>query len=86
MCLIHIIGSRRPSILPVPDMLTSSNISTSFDDNNDMADNLSCDGSNEDELGDDVTWHSPSEKIALVNFNLVTSYFENFSILSRCRF
>lgn len=52
-------GSRRPSILPVPDMVTSSlNIAT---DNQD--EEVEIDES-EDELDDDVPWRSPSEKIA----------------------
>ncbi|XP_063373395.1 potassium channel subfamily T member 1 isoform X2 [Cydia amplana] len=51
-------GSRRPSILPVPDMVTSSlNIPS------DAADDDAADES-EDELEDDVPWRSPSEKIA----------------------
>ncbi|CAB3225304.1 unnamed protein product [Arctia plantaginis] len=54
-------GSRRPSILPVPDMVTSSlNIAS---DNQD--DEAEIDES-EDELEDDVPWRSPSEKIAIV--------------------
>lgn len=50
-------GSRRPSILPVPDMFTSStlNIATEPQDEGDES---------EDELEDDVPWRSPSEKIA----------------------
>ncbi|KAK7583793.1 hypothetical protein V9T40_004756 [Parthenolecanium corni] len=50
-------GSRRPSILPVPDMFTSStlNISTVAQDEADES---------EDELEDEVPWRSPSEKIA----------------------
>ncbi|GLV33936.1 slowpoke 2 [Carabus blaptoides fortunei] len=50
-------GSRRPSILPVPDMFTSStlNISAEPQDEGDES---------EDELEDDVPWRSPSEKIA----------------------
>ncbi|XP_024081245.1 potassium channel subfamily T member 2 isoform X5 [Cimex lectularius] len=50
-------GSRRPSILPVPDMFTSSslNISTTPQDEIDES---------EDEMEDDVPWRSPSEKIA----------------------
>lgn len=54
------IGSRRPSILPVPDMFTSSSFSMSGNDECD-----DCDES-EDELDDDVPWRSPSEKIAYV--------------------
>ncbi|CAH0545885.1 unnamed protein product [Brassicogethes aeneus] len=52
-------NSRRPSILPVPDMITSStlNISQDTGDEGDESD---------DELEDDVPWRSPSEKIAIV--------------------
>ncbi|KPJ09310.1 Potassium channel subfamily T member 1 [Papilio machaon] len=52
-------GSRRPSILPVPDMVTSSLHIAS--DNQD--EEVEVDES-EDELDDDVPWRSPSEKIA----------------------
>ncbi|KAG5895237.1 hypothetical protein JTB14_003452 [Gonioctena quinquepunctata] len=50
-------NSRRPSILPVPDMFTSStlNIVQDVTDEGDES---------EDELEDDVPWRSPSEKIA----------------------
>jgi hypothetical protein len=50
-------GSRRPSILPVPDMFTSSNLNIASEqqDEGDESD---------DELDDDVPWQSPSEKIA----------------------
>lgn len=50
-------NSRRPSILPVPDMFTSSTLNISQDtaDEGDESD---------DELEDDVPWRSPSEKIA----------------------
>lgn len=50
-------NSRRPSILPVPDMFTSSTLNISQDtaDEGDES---------EDELEDDVPWRSPSEKIA----------------------
>jgi len=50
-------GSRRPSILPVPDMFTSSNLNIASEqqDEGDESD---------DELDDDVPWRSPSEKIA----------------------
>nr|XP_018901015.1 PREDICTED: potassium channel subfamily T member 2 isoform X3 [Bemisia tabaci] len=50
-------GSRRPSILPVPDMFTSStlNMVVGHQDTEDS----------EDEMDDDVPWRSPSEKIAL---------------------
>lgn len=59
MTYTYISGSRRPSILPVPDMVTSSlNIAS---DNQD--DEAEIDES-EDELEDDVPWRSPSEKIA----------------------
>ncbi|PSN42880.1 Potassium channel subfamily T member 1, partial [Blattella germanica] len=52
-------GSRRPSILPVPDMFTSSslNIASENQDEGDESD---------DEMEDDVPWRSPSEKIAIV--------------------
>lgn len=55
----YILGSRRPSILPVPDMFTSStfNISSGPQDEGDGDDS-------EDEMDDDVPWRSPSEKIA----------------------
>ncbi|XP_055702392.1 potassium channel subfamily T member 2 isoform X16 [Phlebotomus papatasi] len=52
-------GSRRPSILPVPDMFTSSSFSISGNEDGDEAES-------EDELDDDVPWRSPSEKIAIV--------------------
>lgn len=50
-------NSRRPSILPVPDMISSStmNIPQDIADEGDES---------EDELEDDVPWRSPSEKIA----------------------
>lgn len=52
-------GSRRPSILPVPDMVTSNlNILTDNQDEEVEVDE------SEDELDDDVPWRSPSEKIA----------------------
>ncbi|XP_059472651.1 potassium channel subfamily T member 2 isoform X5 [Neocloeon triangulifer] len=56
-------GSRRPSILPVPDMVTSStlNISTGPQDEPDES---------EDELDDDVPWRSPSEKITWFGHDL----------------
>lgn len=50
-------NSRRPSILPVPDMITSSSLNISQD----VADEGD---ESEDELEDDVPWRSPSEKIA----------------------
>ncbi|XP_052746868.1 potassium channel subfamily T member 2 isoform X15 [Bicyclus anynana] len=54
-------GSRRPSILPVPDMVTSNlNIASDNQDEEVEADE------SEDELDDDVPWRSPSEKIAIV--------------------
>jgi hypothetical protein len=51
-------GSRRPSILPVPDMFTSSSFSISGEDG--------LDGENNDESEDELDdpWRSPSEKIA----------------------
>ena len=54
---LNLAGSRRPSILPVPDMFTSSslNISGVAQDEGDES---------EDELEDEVPWRSPSEKIA----------------------
>lgn len=54
-------GSRRPSILPVPDMFTSStlNIASEQQDEGDESD---------DEMDDDVPWRSPSEKIAWVHW------------------
>lgn len=50
-------NSRRPSILPVPDMFTSSSLNIPQD----IADEGE---ETEDELEDDVPWRSPSEKIA----------------------
>lgn len=50
-------NSRRPSILPVPDMFTSSTLNIPQD----VADEAD---ESEDELEDDVPWRSPSEKIA----------------------
>lgn len=52
------LGSRRPSILPVPDMFTSSSFSISGNDDGEEGDE------SEDEIDDDVPWRSPSEKIA----------------------
>ncbi|XP_043467874.1 potassium channel subfamily T member 2 isoform X3 [Leptopilina heterotoma] len=52
-------GSRRPSILPVPDMLTSSTLNLPGQESLDHEGDES-----EDELDDDVPWRSPSEKIA----------------------
>lgn len=57
------VGSRRPSILPVPDMFTSSSFSISGNDEGEEGDE------SEDELDDDVPWRSPSEKIAYVFFS-----------------
>lgn len=51
-------GSRRPSILPVPDMFTSSSLSISGNEDGDEGDE------SDDEIDDDVPWRSPSEKIA----------------------
>ncbi|XP_067632316.1 potassium channel subfamily T member 2 [Eurosta solidaginis] len=51
-------GSRRPSILPVPDMFTSSSFSIPGNDDGEEGDE------SEDEIDDDVPWRSPSEKIA----------------------
>ncbi|XP_048488437.1 potassium channel subfamily T member 1 isoform X3 [Plutella xylostella] len=57
--LSHRRGSRRPSILPVPDMVsTSLNILSDNQDDDAEGDE------SEDELEDDVPWRSPSEKIA----------------------
>ncbi|KOC62087.1 Potassium channel subfamily T member 1, partial [Habropoda laboriosa] len=52
-------GSRRPSILPVPDMLTSSTLHLPGQESLDHEGDES-----EDEMDDDVPWRSPSEKIA----------------------
>ncbi|XP_049307933.1 potassium channel subfamily T member 2 isoform X16 [Bactrocera dorsalis] len=54
-------GSRRPSILPVPDMFTSSSFSISGNDDGEEGDE------SEDEIDDDVPWRSPSEKIAALS-------------------
>ncbi|XP_049803720.1 potassium channel subfamily T member 2 [Schistocerca nitens] len=51
-------GSRRPSILPVPDMFTSSSLNIAVEPQDDAGDE------SDDELDDDVPWRSPSEKIA----------------------
>ncbi|XP_028173586.1 potassium channel subfamily T member 2 isoform X1 [Ostrinia furnacalis] len=56
-------GSRRPSILPVPDMVTSSLNNIPSDNQDEGADH---EDESEDELEDDVPWRSPSEKIAIV--------------------
>nr|XP_024217836.1 potassium channel subfamily T member 2 isoform X1 [Halyomorpha halys] len=50
-------GSRRPSILPVPDMITSSTLNISATPQDEIDES-------EDEMDDDVPWRSPSEKIA----------------------
>ena len=55
----NITGSRRPSILPVPDMLTSSTLHLPGQESLDHEGDES-----EDEMDDDVPWRSPSEKIA----------------------
>jgi len=55
----NISGSRRPSILPVPDMLTSSTLHLPGQESLDHEADES-----EDEMDDDVPWRSPSEKIA----------------------
>ncbi|XP_057341471.1 potassium channel subfamily T member 2 isoform X8 [Microplitis mediator] len=54
-------GSRRPSILPVPDMLTGSTLHLPGQESLDHEADES-----EDEMDDDVPWRSPSEKIAIV--------------------
>ncbi|KAH0956202.1 hypothetical protein HN011_003049 [Eciton burchellii] len=54
-------GSRRPSILPVPDMLTGSTLHLPGQESLDHEGDES-----EDEMDDDVPWRSPSEKIAIV--------------------
>ncbi|XP_066590197.1 potassium channel subfamily T member 2 isoform X3 [Prorops nasuta] len=54
-------GSRRPSILPVPDMMTSSTLHLPGQESLDHEGDES-----EDEMDDDVPWRSPSEKIAIV--------------------
>ncbi|XP_032599468.1 potassium channel subfamily T member 2 isoform X6 [Drosophila grimshawi] len=53
-------GSRRPSILPVPDMFTSSSFSIAGNDDGDEGDE------SDDEIDDEMPWRSPSEKIAIV--------------------
>lgn len=63
-------GSRRPSILPVPDMLTSSTLHLPGQESLDHEADES-----EDEMDDDVPWRSPSEKIAWVITNFHTSFF-----------
>ncbi|KAJ8672874.1 hypothetical protein QAD02_004135, partial [Eretmocerus hayati] len=55
-------GSRRPSILPVPDMLTSSSLNLPGQESLDDHEG----DESEDEMEDDVPWRSPSEKIAIV--------------------
>ncbi|XP_017006031.3 potassium channel subfamily T member 2 isoform X4 [Drosophila takahashii] len=53
-------GSRRPSILPVPDMFTSSSFSIAGNDDGEEGDE------SDDEIDDEMPWRSPSEKIAIV--------------------
>lgn len=67
-----LVGSRRPSILPVPDMFTSSsfNIASSAQDEGDES---------EDELEDEVPWRSPSEKIAYVSCSQFPVWLKIFS-------
>ncbi|CAH1119917.1 unnamed protein product [Phaedon cochleariae] len=57
-------NSRRPSILPVPDMVTGStlNIAQATEEEEEEEEG----DESEDELEDDVPWRSPSEKIAIV--------------------
>lgn len=66
-------GSRRPSILPVPDMFTSSSFSISGEEG--------LEGENNDESEDELDdpWRSPSEKIAWVDFGKI-SVFSLFSL------
>lgn len=52
-------GSRRPSILPVPDMFSGSTINLA------AGHQVSNDDS-EDEIDDNVPWRAPTEKIAIV--------------------
>ncbi|KAH1010329.1 hypothetical protein HUJ05_004637 [Dendroctonus ponderosae] len=60
-------NSRRPSILPVPDMFTGSTLNICHQDvEPDEGDE------SEDELEDDVPWRSPSEKIAQIFLFIVT--------------
>ncbi|CAF4751933.1 unnamed protein product [Pieris macdunnoughi] len=59
--LHHRRGSRRPSILPVPDMVTSSfNVAEEERERERELD------MSEEELEDNVPWRTPSEKIAIV--------------------
>ncbi|KAH8331726.1 hypothetical protein KR074_010391 [Drosophila pseudoananassae] len=51
-------GNRRPSILPVPDMFTSSSFSIAGNDDGEEGDE------SDDEIDDEMPWRSPSEKIA----------------------
>ncbi|XP_017147849.1 potassium channel subfamily T member 2 isoform X20 [Drosophila miranda] len=51
-------GSRRPSILPVPDMFTSSSFTIAGNDDGEEGDE------SDDEIDDEMPWRSPSEKIA----------------------
>ena len=60
--MLKFLGSRRPSILPVPDMLTSSTLNLPGQESLDHEGDES-----EDEMDDDVPWRSPSEKIAWVS-------------------
>ena len=53
--------SRRPSILPVPDMFSSSTTLNLCDD---QQDETGDENENDDEVEDEVPWRSPSEKIA----------------------
>ncbi|XP_033248361.1 potassium channel subfamily T member 2 isoform X4 [Drosophila miranda] len=53
-------GSRRPSILPVPDMFTSSSFTIAGNDDGEEGDE------SDDEIDDEMPWRSPSEKIAIV--------------------
>lgn len=61
LCLYVLVanaGSRRPSILPVPDMFTSSSFSISGNEDGEEGDE------SEDEIDDEMPWRAPSEKIA----------------------
>ncbi|XP_011868318.1 PREDICTED: potassium channel subfamily T member 2 isoform X7 [Vollenhovia emeryi] len=64
-------GSRRPSILPVPDMLTGSTLHLPGQESLDHEADES-----EDEMDDDVPWRSPSEKIARLAARLPSSSFK----------
>ncbi|XP_033252210.1 potassium channel subfamily T member 2-like, partial [Drosophila miranda] len=52
--------SRRPSILPVPDMFTSSSFTIAGYDDGEEGDE------SDDEIDDEMPWRSPSEQIAIV--------------------